>query len=99
MTLNIPLRKEVTSREITQMYQDRYAGEKLIKVVGEAPLVSAITGRHGVEIGGFSVDPSGKRLVCVSRYFTSKGSNYTNLEEVATIDNLAKGAASQCLRK
>ncbi|KAM0513955.1 hypothetical protein ACHAPE_007310 [Trichoderma viride] len=81
LTLNIPLRKEVTSREITQMYQDRYAGEKLIKVVGEAPLVSAITGRHGVEIGGFSVDPSGKRLVCV-----------------ATIDNLAKGAASQCLQ-
>jgi N-acetyl-gamma-glutamylphosphate reductase len=45
------------------LYQDRYAGEKLIKVVGEAPLVSAIMGRHGVEIGGFAVDPSGKRLV------------------------------------
>lgn len=82
MTINIPLRKEVTSREITQMYQDRYAGEKLIKVVGEAPLVSAIMGRHGVEVGGFAVDPSGKRLVVV-----------------ATIDNLQKGAASQCLRE
>lgn len=63
MTLSIPLRKEVTSRDILQIYQDRYAGEKLIKVVGEPPLVSAIMGRHGVEVGGFAVDSSGKRLV------------------------------------
>ncbi|KAF5002354.1 hypothetical protein FGRMN_365 [Fusarium graminum] len=81
LTLNIPLRKEVTSRDFRQLYQDRYAGEKLIKVVGEPPLVSAITGRHGVEIGGFAVDSTGKRVVVV-----------------VTIDNLAKGAATQCLQ-
>ncbi|KFA60576.1 hypothetical protein S40285_07812 [Stachybotrys chlorohalonatus IBT 40285] len=81
LTLNIPLRKQVTSRDIRQMYQDRYAGEKLIKVVGEPPLVSSIMGRHGVEIGGFAVDSSGKRVV-------------VNV----VIDNLAKGAASQCLQ-
>jgi N-acetyl-gamma-glutamyl-phosphate reductase/acetylglutamate kinase len=63
LTLSIPLRKEVTSREIRQLYQDRYAGDKLIKVVGEAPLVSSIMGRHGVEVGGFAVDSSGKRVV------------------------------------
>ncbi|KAH7242500.1 hypothetical protein BKA59DRAFT_514021 [Fusarium tricinctum] len=81
LTLNIPLRKEMTSRDIRQLYQDRYAGEHLIKVVGEAPLVSAISGRHGVEIGGFAVDSTGKRVVIV-----------------VTIDNLAKGAATQCLQ-
>jgi N-acetyl-gamma-glutamylphosphate reductase len=53
----------VTSRDIRQMYQDRFAGEKLIKVVGEPPLVSAITARHHVEIGGFAVDSTGKRVV------------------------------------
>ncbi|KAI1200326.1 acetylglutamate kinase [Nemania serpens] len=73
--------KQVTSRDIRQMYQDRYAGEKLIKIVGEPPLVSSIMGRHGVEIGGFAVDSSGKRVV-------------VNV----VIDNLAKGAASQCLQ-
>lgn len=81
LTLNIPLRKEMTSRDIRQLYQDRYAGEKLIKVVGEPPLVSAIMGRHGVEIGGFAVDSTGKRVVVV-----------------VTIDNLAKGASTQCLQ-
>lgn len=38
--------------------------------------------RHGVEIGGFTVSSSGKRVVVC-----------------ATIDNLLKGAATQCLRE
>lgn len=47
-TINIPLNKEMTSREIRNLYQDRYAGEALIKVVGEAPLVKNISGKHGL---------------------------------------------------
>ncbi|KAI5804895.1 putative acetylglutamate kinase [Geopyxis carbonaria] len=80
-TINIPLNKEMTSRDIRNLYQDRYAGERLIKVVGEAPLVKNISGKHGVEIGGFGVHSSGKRVVIC-----------------ATIDNLLKGAATQCLQ-
>lgn len=80
-SISIPLNKTMTSRDIRQIYQDRYAGEKLVKVVGEAPLVKAISGKHGVEIGGFAVHSSGKRVVVC-----------------ATIDNLLKGAATQCLR-
>lgn len=72
----------MTSRDIRNLYQDRYAGEKLVKIVGEAPLVKDIAGRHGVEIGGFAVHSSGERVVVC-----------------ATIDNLLKGAATQCLRK
>jgi hypothetical protein len=72
----------MSSRDIRNLYQDRYAGEKLVKIVGEPPLVKDIAGQHGVEIGGFAVHSSGKRVViCV------------------TIDNLLKGAATQCLRK
>ncbi|KAF7556608.1 hypothetical protein G7046_g6264 [Stylonectria norvegica] len=81
LTVNIPLNKEMTSREIRQIYQERYAGEKLVKVVGEAPVVKNIQGKHHVEIGGFAVDSTGKRVVVV-----------------ATIDNLNKGAATQCLQ-
>ncbi|KAK3987445.1 protein arg-6, mitochondrial [Cladorrhinum sp. PSN332] len=80
-TISIPLNKSMTSRDIRQIYQDRYAGEKLVKVVGEAPSVKNISGKHGVEIGGFEVDKSGKRVVVC-----------------ATIDNLLKGAATQCLQ-
>lgn len=71
----------MTSRDIRNIFQERYAGEKLVKVVGEAPLVKDIAGRHGVEVGGFGVHSSGKRVVVC-----------------ATIDNLLKGAATQCLR-
>lgn len=81
-TINIPLKQEMTSRDVRNIYQERYAGEKLLKVIGEAPVVKNISGRHGVEIGGFAVHSSGKRVVIC-----------------ATIDNLLKGAATQCLRK
>ncbi|KAL7933321.1 hypothetical protein V8C35DRAFT_281142 [Trichoderma chlorosporum] len=81
LTINVPLNKTMTSRDILQIYQDRYAGEKLVKVVGEPPLVKSIQNKHGVEIGGLAVDSTGKRVVVC-----------------ATIDNLLKGAATQCLQ-
>ncbi|OQV01994.1 hypothetical protein CLAIMM_07257 [Cladophialophora immunda] len=80
-TINIPLNQEMKSRDIRTLYQDRYAGEKLLKVIGEAPLVKNIAKKHGVEVGGFAVHSSGKRVVVC-----------------ATIDNLLKGAATQCLQ-
>jgi N-acetyl-gamma-glutamyl-phosphate reductase/acetylglutamate kinase len=80
-TISLPLKETMTSRDVRQLYQERYAGEKLVKVIGEAPSVKAISGKHGVEIGGFAVHSSGKRVVVC-----------------ATIDNLLKGAATQCLR-
>lgn len=81
-SISIPLNQKMTSRDIRNIFQDRYAGERLVKVVGEAPVVKNIAGRHGVDVGGFAVHDSGKRVVVC-----------------ATIDNLLKGAATQCLRK
>ncbi|KAI1425801.1 hypothetical protein F5Y12DRAFT_745727 [Xylaria sp. FL1777] len=81
LAINIPLNKSMNSRDIRNIYQDRYAGEKLIKVVGEAPYVKNIADKHHVEIGGFAVDKTGKRVVIC-----------------ATIDNLNKGASTQCLQ-
>ncbi len=69
------------SRDIRNLFQERYEGEKLVKVTGESPSVKAIAGKHGVEIGGFGVHSGGKRVVIN-----------------VTIDNLLKGAATQCLR-
>ncbi|KAL7928787.1 hypothetical protein V8C35DRAFT_317301 [Trichoderma chlorosporum] len=81
LTISIPLNKQMSSRDIRNIYQDRYAGEKLVKVVGETPFVKTIQNQHGVEIGGFAVDKTGKRVVIC-----------------ATIDNLNKGASTQCLQ-
>lgn len=81
-TINIPLASPMSSRDIRNLYADRFEGEKLIKVVAEPPSVKKISGKHGIEVGGFGVHSSGKRVV-------------VNV----TIDNLLKGAATQCLRK
>jgi N-acetyl-gamma-glutamyl-phosphate reductase / acetylglutamate kinase len=65
-SINIPLSRKLTSRDIRHLYQDRYAGEQLVKVSGEAPLVRDISGRHGVAVGGFAVASSGDRVVLVA---------------------------------
>lgn len=80
-TISIPLAHKMASRDIRQLYQDRFDKEKLVKVSGESPLVKNISGKHGVEIGGFAVHSSGMRAVIN-----------------VTIDNLLKGAATQCLQ-
>lgn len=81
-TISIPIKPgSLTSREIRNIYQDRYQGEQLITVTGEAPLVKDISGKHGVVIGGFAVNSKENRVVIV-----------------ATIDNLLKGASTQCLQ-
>ncbi|KAH8431523.1 bifunctional acetylglutamate kinase/N-acetyl-gamma-glutamyl-phosphate reductase [Aspergillus melleus] len=80
-TISIPLKQEMSSRDIRNIYQERYAGEKLVKISGEPPLVKDIAGRHGIEVGGFAVTKDYKRVVVC-----------------ATIDNLLKGAATQCLQ-
>ena len=53
----------MASRDIRNVYAERYAGEKLIKVTGESPTVKNIAKQHGIEVGGFGVHSSGKRVV------------------------------------
>lgn len=81
-TISIPIKQgSLSSREIRNIYQERYQGEKLITISGEAPVVKDISGKHGVVVGAFAVNSNEDRLVIV-----------------ATIDNLLKGAATQCLQ-
>lgn len=82
LSINVPLNRSMARLEVDQIYRDYYSGEKLVHVVEDTPLVRQISGTHGVDIGGFAIHSSGKRLV-VS----------------ATVDNLNKGGATQCLRK
>lgn len=66
MTVNLWLQQPMAREAIKARYQERYAGEPLIEVVDDAPWVSRIAGRHGVQIGGFTLAPGGKRVVVVS---------------------------------
>ena len=81
LTVNIPLREKLTAREVRNIYQERYANDKLVTVTGEPPEVRDINEKHGVVLGGFGVNQAQDRAVIV-----------------ATIDNLLKGAATQCLQ-
>ena len=66
MTVNLWLQQPLAREAIMQRYRERYAGEPLIEIVDEAPWVSRIAGRHGVQIGGFTTAPGDKRVVVVA---------------------------------
>jgi len=66
MTVNLWLQQTVKVEAIRDLYRQRYASEPLIDILDDAPWVSRIAGRHGVEIGGFTVAPGAKRLVVVA---------------------------------
>jgi N-acetyl-gamma-glutamyl-phosphate reductase len=66
ITANLHLRKSITIDEVGGRYHAAYAGEPLLRVTQSAPWVSAIAGRHHVEVGGFSLADDGRRLVVVS---------------------------------
>ncbi|WP_242107275.1 N-acetyl-gamma-glutamyl-phosphate reductase [Luteimonas aquatica] len=66
ITANLHLREPLAPEEALARYAARYADEPLLRVGERAPWVSEIAGRHGVEIGGFTLSPDGRRLVVVS---------------------------------
>lgn len=66
MTVNLWLQQPVKVEDVRAVYRRHYDGEPLIRVLDDAPWVSRIAGKHGVEIGGFTVAPGGKRLVVVA---------------------------------
>ncbi|CAO3608341.1 unnamed protein product [Cunninghamella echinulata] len=82
LTVNVPLAKPMTSRDIQSAFQEFYGDEKLVHVLenGE-PYVRDNAGKHFVRIGGFAVHPEGRRAVVVT-----------------TLDNLLKGAATQAVQ-
>ncbi|MFN3843094.1 MAG: N-acetyl-gamma-glutamyl-phosphate reductase [Rehaibacterium terrae] len=66
ITANLHLSRPFALDEVKARYRERYAGEPLVRVIDEAPWVSAIAGRHHVEIGGFALSEDGRRLVVVA---------------------------------
>jgi N-acetyl-gamma-glutamyl-phosphate reductase len=66
MTVNLHLSREFSRDEVIESYRQHYANEPLISVIDDVPWVSRVAGRHGVEIGGFSLSSDGRRLVLVA---------------------------------
>jgi N-acetyl-gamma-glutamyl-phosphate reductase len=66
MTVNLWLQQQARIEDIRAAYRNFYRYEALVRITDEAPWVSRIAGRHGVQIGGFAVAPGGKRVVVVA---------------------------------
>ena len=66
ITANLHLAQPLDRPDALARYRRHYQGEPLVRVVEDAPWVSAIANRHHVELGGFTVSEDGRRLVVVA---------------------------------
>ncbi|EIN04731.1 acetylglutamate kinase ARG6 [Punctularia strigosozonata HHB-11173 SS5] len=81
-TASVPLAKSVSAKEVWALYEERYAGEKLVRMKKEGVVELAdVENKHGFVLGGVQVAAGGERAVVVGG-----------------LDNLLKGAATQCLQ-
>ncbi|KAF8601300.1 bifunctional acetylglutamate kinase/N-acetyl-gamma-glutamyl-phosphate reductase [Ceratobasidium sp. AG-I] len=81
---SVPLEKTMRASDVRALYEEKYAGEKLVKVkdAGEGVVVLGdVQDRHGWVVGGIQVHSSGRRAVVTGG-----------------LDNLLKGAATQCVQ-
>ncbi|KAI0079212.1 bifunctional acetylglutamate kinase/N-acetyl-gamma-glutamyl-phosphate reductase [Panus rudis PR-1116 ss-1] len=82
MPLNVDVSAgRVTAKDVQELYEEKYAGEKLVSIRKDVPTLKDVEGRHGWSVGGFQVHSDGDRAVVVGG-----------------LDNLLKGAATQCLQ-
>ena len=81
LTVSMSLRKAVTRDELWERYTKLYQYEPLVTLQEAIPLPRDNAGRHGVTIGGLTLEVTDAHAVVV-----------------ATLDNLLKGAATQCLQ-
>ncbi|WVQ81246.1 N-acetyl-gamma-glutamyl-phosphate reductase [Cryptococcus sp. DSM 104549] len=79
--LTAPLAQSMRASEVLELYEQQYAGERLVQISKTVPDVMEAQGKHGWRVGGVQVHSSGKRVVVVG-----------------ALDNLLKGAATQCMQ-
>jgi len=66
MTVSIDLREPLSKEALRSIYERAYAGEPLVKITGEIPLVRDATNQPWATIGGFTVDEARRRAVVVT---------------------------------
>ncbi|RUL67042.1 N-acetyl-gamma-glutamyl-phosphate reductase [Dyella dinghuensis] len=66
VTTNLYLSRALKREDVLARFQYAYEGEKLVRVVDEAPWVSQIANKHHAEVGGFAMSADGKRVVIVA---------------------------------
>ena len=80
-TASVPLNGRFTARQIGELFEKKYEGERMVRFSKGVPELRDVEGKHGWVCGGFQVHSDGERVVVVGG-----------------LDNLLKGAATQCLQ-
>jgi len=66
LTVNAHLNTVLSRDEVMALYHLKYSSEPLLDVGDAPPWVSQIAGKHGVQIGGFTMDAEQRRVVVVA---------------------------------
>ncbi len=66
LTVSIPVQGIESLAELIDLYRQRFGDEPLVTVAEQAPLVRDAAGKHEVHLGGFSLDPQGRRAVVIA---------------------------------
>ena len=66
VTTNVYLSGSTKRDEIIARFKKAHAGEKLVRIIDDAPWVSRIANCHHAEIGGFAMSADGRRVVVVA---------------------------------
>lgn len=63
--LSFPLSESISAKELKALYEEKYAGERLIRIQGPVPEVRDVQNKQGWVVGGFQVGSQGDRAVVV----------------------------------
>ena len=63
--LSMPLSEHLSARELKELYEKKYAEEKLIRLQKDVVQVKDVQDQHGWVVGGFQVHSQGDRAVVV----------------------------------
>ncbi len=98
--LSMPLSEHLSARELKGLYEKKYAEEKLVRIQKDVVEVKNVQDQHGWVVGGFQVHSQGDRAVVVVRVTLCgrDSETRTNRRSKGGLDNLLKGAATQCLQ-
>lgn len=64
-TVSIPLSEKLTAKAVVKMFEEKYAGEKLVTIQKGVPELKDVEGKHGWVVGGFQTSADGDRVVIV----------------------------------
>lgn len=63
--LSMPLSERLSARELRELYEKKYAGEKLVRLQKDVVEVKDVQDQHGWVVGGLQVHSEGDRAVVV----------------------------------